>query len=95
MPLDDRDRIDRVIAQAKQEGKLLLAYDAAGHQIRWFQYYLKEKGVTNLPPDAGRRAGLLREQVRTKPDTKVVVAPPPAPAAKGSFIRVNSPAPAK
>lgn len=91
VPLDDHERIDRVIAQAKQEGKLLLAYDAAGHQIRWFQYYLKEKGVTNYRLMQGGAQAYFRNKYRAKPDSKVVAAPSPGAAAKGQLVPVKAP----
>ena len=43
--LDDKRRLDRFIAKAKREGKTLLVHDAAGKQVRWLQYYLKDKGL--------------------------------------------------
>ncbi len=43
--LDDKERLDYYIEQARQSGKTLLAYDAVGKQVRWFQYYLEKKGL--------------------------------------------------
>jgi rhodanese-related sulfurtransferase len=43
--LDDKKDLDRYIEKAKREGRTLLVHDAAGKQVRWLQYYLKEKGV--------------------------------------------------
>ena len=43
--LDDKRRLDRFIEKAKREGKTLLVHDAAGKQVRWLQYYLKDKGL--------------------------------------------------
>jgi rhodanese-related sulfurtransferase len=43
--LDDKKRLDRYIEKAKRENKTLLVHDAAGKQVRWLQYYLKDKGV--------------------------------------------------
>ncbi|MDH5325600.1 MAG: rhodanese-like domain-containing protein [Gammaproteobacteria bacterium] len=45
--LDDTKKLDRYIKKAKREGKGLLIYDAAGKQVRWLQYHLKEMGVTD------------------------------------------------
>lgn len=45
--LDDKKRLDRFIAKAKDQHKALLIYDAAGKQVRWLQYYLQERGVSN------------------------------------------------
>ena len=43
--LSETDKIDATIEQALTGTKTLLVYDAAGHQVRWFQYYLESKGV--------------------------------------------------
>lgn len=43
--LSETDKIDAVLDQALKGNKTLLVYDAAGHQVRWFQYYLESKGV--------------------------------------------------
>lgn len=43
--LDDTKKLNRYISKAKKEGKGLLIYDAAGKQVRWLQYYLKDQGV--------------------------------------------------
>ena len=45
--LDDQRTLDRFIGKAKREGKTLLIHDAAGKQVRWLQYYLKDKGIKN------------------------------------------------
>ena len=45
--LDDTNKLDRMIDKAKQENRTLLIYDASGKQVRWFQYYLENKGVTD------------------------------------------------
>ena len=45
--LDQKDRLESVIERAKSQNKTLLVYDKAGHQIKWFQYYLESKGVKN------------------------------------------------
>jgi rhodanese-related sulfurtransferase len=45
--LDDKEKLDRYLNQAKREGKTVLAYDAVGKQVRWFEYYLRKKGITN------------------------------------------------
>lgn len=44
--LDDQKKLDRYIAIARREKKTLLAYDAVGKQVRWFEYYLRKKGIT-------------------------------------------------
>jgi len=43
--LDDSKSLDRYIDKAKRENKKLLVHDAAGKQVVWLQYYLKEKGL--------------------------------------------------
>ena len=43
--LDDKKKLDSYITKAKREGKTLLVHDAAGKQVRWLQYYLKDKGL--------------------------------------------------
>lgn len=43
--LDEKDKIDAILEQAKREKKTLLVYDAVGRQVDWFQYYLENKGV--------------------------------------------------
>jgi rhodanese-related sulfurtransferase len=43
--LSETDKIDAAIDQALKGNRTLLVYDAAGHQVRWFQYYLEHKGV--------------------------------------------------
>ena len=45
--LDDKQKLDRYLNQAKREGKTVLAYDAVGKQVRWFEYYLRSKGIKN------------------------------------------------
>lgn len=45
IPLDDAARLDAFMETTRKQGKTLLVYDKAGHQIRWFQYYLREKGI--------------------------------------------------
>lgn len=45
--LDDTKRLEKFIEQAKTSRKALLVYDAAGEQVRWLQYFLKKKGVTD------------------------------------------------
>lgn len=43
--LDDTKALDRYIEKAKRENKKLLVHDAAGKQVVWLQYYLKDKGL--------------------------------------------------
>lgn len=44
--LDDRSRLDKFLSGIKKSGKTLLVYDEVGKQVRWFQYYLADKGIT-------------------------------------------------
>ena len=43
--LDQSKKLNRYIKKAKQQGRALLIYDAAGKQVRWLQYYLEYKNV--------------------------------------------------
>ena len=45
--LDDKKQIERYIQRAKRENRPLLVHDAAGKQVRWLQYYFKDKGLKN------------------------------------------------
>jgi predicted sulfurtransferase len=45
--LDDKRRLDDYIQKAKRENKTLMVHDAAGKQVQWLQYYLKDKGLDN------------------------------------------------
>lgn len=46
-PLDNTRKLERYLNKAKTENKTLLAYDDAGKEVRWLQYYLEQKGITN------------------------------------------------
>ncbi len=43
--LDNKEKLNRFINKALRENKTVLAYDAVGKQVRWFEYYLRKKGV--------------------------------------------------
>ncbi len=43
--LDQLDRLDGIIREAKAKHKTLLIYDKVGHQVQWLQYHLEAKGV--------------------------------------------------
>jgi len=43
--LDDKQKLNRFLNKIKSSGKTLLVYDEAGKQVRWFQYYLVDKGI--------------------------------------------------
>jgi len=45
--LDNNEKLNRLIRKARRENKTILAYDAVGKQVRWFEYYLRERGVRN------------------------------------------------
>jgi rhodanese-related sulfurtransferase len=45
--LDNKEKLDRYLTRARLEGKTVLAYDAVGKQVRWFEYYLRKKGISN------------------------------------------------
>lgn len=45
VPLDNREGINKVVEQAKREGKTLLIYDAVGKQVQWLQYQLERAGL--------------------------------------------------
>ncbi len=45
VPLDNREGINKIVEQAKREGKTLLIYDAVGRQVRWLQYQLERAGL--------------------------------------------------
>lgn len=47
VPLEKLKKLDRAIGKAINEGKALLAYDASGQEVRWLQYYLEKKGLTD------------------------------------------------
>ncbi len=42
--LDEKAKLDAVIQRAKAEKKTLLVHDKVGHQVPWFQYYLRARG---------------------------------------------------
>lgn len=43
--LDNKKVLERYITKAKRENRPLLVHDAAGKQVRWLQYYLKDQGL--------------------------------------------------
>lgn len=43
--LDNTKKLDRYIQRAKEKNVPLMVYDAAGKQVRWFQYYLEKNKV--------------------------------------------------
>ncbi len=45
--LEEKDKLDAIIEQAKRDKKTLLVYDAVGKQVDWFQYSLENKGLSD------------------------------------------------
>lgn len=45
--LDNAVKLKRYLDQVRDQGQTLLIYDEAGKQVRWFQYYLEDQGITN------------------------------------------------
>ena len=43
--LDDAEGIEATLTAAAKSGAPVLIYDEAGKQVRWFQYYLEDKGI--------------------------------------------------
>lgn len=43
--LDNRNKLNSVIAQAKKDNKTLFIYDEVGKQVRWLQYALEQANV--------------------------------------------------
>ncbi|WP_197722844.1 rhodanese-like domain-containing protein [Sulfurivermis fontis] len=56
VPLDNK-ALQKYVDQARQEGKTLLIYDEAGHQVRWLQYYLESEKVASYYFLAGGAKG--------------------------------------
>lgn len=46
-PLDNARKLERYLDKAIDQQKVLLAYDDAGKEVRWLQYYLEKKGITD------------------------------------------------
>lgn len=45
--MDDKDKLNKFLAEIKKSGKTLLVYDEAGRQVRWLQYHLEDKGISD------------------------------------------------
>lgn len=43
--LDDREKLTKYLAKAKEKQKTLFIYDEVGKQVRWLQYALEEMGI--------------------------------------------------
>ena len=70
IPLDDTARLDAFLEAVKKHRKTLLVYDKAGHQIRWFQYHLREKGVRDYRFLKGGSEGYFTETLGLKDFSK-------------------------
>ncbi len=71
--LDNKEKLDRYLNKAKREGKTVLAYDAVGKQVRWFEYYLRKKGIKNyyfMKKGADGYVALLAKQQKSTLVTK-------------------------
>ncbi|MEE4330545.1 MAG: rhodanese-like domain-containing protein [Wenzhouxiangella sp.] len=44
---DDSGELDELIEQAKAEGREMFFIDATGKQVRWLQYYLEDRGLSD------------------------------------------------
>lgn len=45
--LDDREKLQQYIRQAKAENRALFIYDEVGKQVRWLQYALEKENLSN------------------------------------------------
>lgn len=55
--LDDKKKLDKYLAKAKQSKKTLFIYDEVGKQVRWLQYALEKHGIRDYYfMDKGARA---------------------------------------
>jgi predicted sulfurtransferase len=45
--LDDTEKLNLLIRQAKREQRSLYIYDEAGKQVRWLMYYLEDQNATD------------------------------------------------
>ena len=61
--MDNTAKIDGLIRKAHQEHKTLFVFDAVGEQSRWFQYYLRSKGVHNYEFMRGGERGYVNADV--------------------------------
>ena len=62
VPLDNA-AMKKYVEMAKQQGKTLLIYDEAGHQVRWLQYYLEDQKVSSYYFMAGGAKGYFDSMV--------------------------------
>ncbi len=45
--MDDKINLNKFLDKIKATGKTLLVYDEAGRQVRWLQYHLQDKNISN------------------------------------------------
>ena len=45
--LDDKKKLAKYLAKAKEKNKTLFIYDEVGKQVRWLQYALEDMGIKN------------------------------------------------
>jgi len=43
----DKEKLDKFMKDVIKSNKALYVYDMVGKQVRWFQYYIESKGITN------------------------------------------------
>lgn len=46
VPLDARERLNELVRRVQKEKRILLVYDKTGHQVKWFQYHLRDLGLS-------------------------------------------------
>ena len=46
IPMENLKELNDFLNAVKKSGKTLLVYDEAGKQVRWLQYYLENKGIS-------------------------------------------------
>ena len=43
----DKEKLNKFMLKVKKDKKTLYIYDMVGKQVRWFQYYVESKGITD------------------------------------------------
>lgn len=90
--LEEKDKIDAILEQAKREKKTLLVYDAVGKQVDWFQYYLENKGVSDYFFMKGGAQGYSdakygKVSFGAKKEAKAEIKPEPKPPTEAAPIK--------
>ncbi len=73
--LDNSEKLNRYINEARRKNKTVLAYDAVGKQVRWFEYYLRKKGIKRyyfMKDGANGYFSLLAKQQNSSDVSKAV-----------------------